>query len=209
MKLFERFDKVYCINLKRRPERLLEFQQEVEKYDLGTFEVFPAVDGNDIKEKRTPNLKLSEQGLIESNLKIIKNSIDNNFNNVLILEDDCIFTDEINRVDEYFNSLPDDWDMLYMGGNHNTHMNIPPPIIINTKVCKLHNTYSTHFVAIKKTMFQELEFILSISCEPLDVTYSKIQKQKNVYSFYPAIAKQRVGYSDIQNKNTDYNWLFS
>jgi hypothetical protein len=88
-------------------------------------------------------------------------------------------------------------------------MNIPPPIIINTKVCKLHNTYSTHFVAIKKTMFQELEFILSISCEPLDVTYSKIQKQKNVYSFYPAIAKQRVGYSDIQNKNTDYNWLFS
>jgi GR25 family glycosyltransferase involved in LPS biosynthesis len=207
MKLFDRFDKVYCINLKRRPERLLEFQEEVEKYDLGNFEVFYAVDGNNIKKTRTNSLKPSEQGLIESNLKIIKNCIKNKNKNVLVIEDDCVFTEEVVNLEDYFNSLPKDWDMLYMGGNHNTHMNVSPPTTINDKVCKLHHTFSTHFVAIKSTLFSELEFILSISNEPLDVTYTKLQKDKNVYSFYPAIAKQRVGYSDIQNRTVDYNWL--
>ena len=71
MRLFDRFDKVYCINLKRRPERLQEFTDEVNKFNLGEFEVFEAIDGNNIKNTRR-QLKPSEQGLIESNLKIIK-----------------------------------------------------------------------------------------------------------------------------------------
>lgn len=207
MKLFERFDKVYCINLKRRPERLEEFKKEIEKHDLGIFEVFEAVDGYSIKKNRSNKLKPSEQGLIESNLLIIKECIKNKYENVLILEDDCIFTDEVLNLGDYFNKLPSDWDMLYMGGNHNTHMGVNPPIIINDKICKLHYTFSTHFVAIKNTLFNELEFILSITSDPLDVTYVNLQKNKHVYSFYPAIAKQRVGFSDIQNSVKDYNWL--
>lgn len=207
MKLFDRFDKVYCINLKRRPERLKEFQNEVVKHNLGNFEVFEAVDGNSIKTLRSDKLKLSEQGLIESNLKIIKDCIKNNFKNVLILEDDCIFDEQVKNLDKYFEKLPENWDMLYMGGNHNTHMGIKPPIVINDKICKLHHTYSTHFVAIKNTLFDELEFLLSVTNDPLDVTYTNLQKNKKVYSFYPAIVKQRVGYSDIQNGVRDYNWL--
>lgn len=207
MKLFERFDKVYCINLKRRPERLIDFQSEVTKYDLGNFEIFSAIDGKSIKNTRSKNMKSSEQGLVESNLKIIQECIRLNLENVLIIEDDCIFTEDVTRINEYFQKLPEDWDMLYMGGNHNTHMGVEPPKIINDKVCKLHKTYSTHFVAIKKTLFKELEFILSITTDPLDVTYVNLQKNKNVYSFYPAIAKQKAGYSDIQNSTTDYDWL--
>jgi len=206
MKLFERFDKVYCINLKRRPERLQEFIQEVNKFNLGDFEVFEAIDGNNIKNTRI-NLKPSEQGLIESNSKIIKECIQNKYNNVLIIEDDCMFSEEILNIDEYFKFLPNDWDMLYMGGNHNTHIKMNPPQIINEKVCKLHHTYSTHFVAINGRLFEELYYILNITNEPLDVCYTKIQKNKNVYSFYPAIAKQRIGFSDIQNRNVDYNFL--
>lgn len=207
MKLFDRFDKVYCINLKRRPERLEEFRKEVEKYNLGNFEVFEAVDGNTIKNRRSDKLKPSEQGLIESNLLIIKECIKNNYNNILILEDDCTFTDEVLNLDDYFNKLPTDWDMLYMGGNHNIHMGITPPKIVNDKICKLHHTFSTHFVSIKNTLFTELEFILNVTIQPLDVTYLNLQKNKNVYSFYPAIAKQRIGFSDIQQKTMDYNWL--
>jgi len=206
MRLFDRFDKVYCINLKRRPERLQEFTDEVNKFNLGEFEVFEAIDGNNIKNTRR-QLKPSEQGLIESNLKIIKECIQKKYNNVLIIEDDCMFSEEVLNIDEYFKHLPNDWDMLYMGGNHNTHVNVNPPQIINEKVCKLHHTFSTHFVAINRSLFEELDFILNITNEPLDVCYTGIQKNKNVYSFYPAIAKQRIGFSDIQNRNVDYNWL--
>ena len=39
------------------------------------------------------------------------------------------------------------------------------------------------------------------------VSVKELQKKLNVYSFYPMIATQRVSFSDIENKMTDYKWL--
>lgn len=208
MKLFDRFDKVYCVNLDKRPDRLENFKNQVEKYDLGEFTRVSAVDGSNINLNEYGNdLKPGELGLVLTNLKIIKEAKENNYESILILEDDCSFTDEILNIENYFSKLPLDWDMLYMGGNHNTHMGVQGPIVVNEKVVKLHSTYSTHFIGIKKTLFDHIEIILSKYKEPLDVSYVKLQKIFNIYSFYPAIAKQIVDFSDIQNSITDYNWL--
>jgi GR25 family glycosyltransferase involved in LPS biosynthesis len=208
MKLFDRFDKVYCINLDRRPDRMVHFEDQVKKYDLGEFERFSAYDGKKLNIKNhSSNIKLGELGLVLSNLEILNICKNKNYNNVLIIEDDCLFTDEVLKIEEYFELLPSDWDMLYMGGNHNTHVGSNPPIKINEKVSKLTNTYSTHFVGINGKIFDELIFSLSLKNQPLDVTYTLFQKNKNVYSFYPGIANQLVDFSDIQNKITDYNWL--
>jgi GR25 family glycosyltransferase involved in LPS biosynthesis len=208
MKLFERFDRVYLINLDRRPDRLENFNNEVLKYDLGTFERISAVDGLylNLSEYNT-NLNKGELGLILTNLQIIKDAKNNNYKSILIIEDDCCFTDEIKNIDSYFNYLPKDWDLLYMGGNHNSHIGVPSPHIINEKVCKLHSTYTTHFIGIKHTVFDQIELIINEKNHPLDVQYTTLQKTFNAYSFYPAIAKQMVDFSDIQNTNTDYNWL--
>lgn len=208
MKLFERFDKVYCINLDRRPDRYENFKNEVKKYDLGEFEKVSAVDGKNLDMSLfNTTLKTGELGLTLTNLEIIKDAEKNNFGTILILEDDCTFEPEIKNIEGYFNLLPSDWDMLYMGGNHNTHMGVQPPKKINEKVCKLHTTYSTHFVGLKKSVFEHIKVLLSKNKNPLDVCYVTLQKIFNVYSFYPAIAKQIVDFSDIQNYNTDYNWL--
>ena len=45
MKLFDRFDKVYCVNLDRRTDRLENFQKQVDKYNLGDYTRISAVDG--------------------------------------------------------------------------------------------------------------------------------------------------------------------
>jgi hypothetical protein len=208
MRLFDRFDKVYCINLDRRPDRLESFKNQVDKYNLGEYTRISAVDGSKINVGNyTKTLNSGELGLVMTNLEIIKDTKNNNYKTILILEDDCSFTDEIINIEEYFDLLPSDWDMLYMGGNHNTHMGIQGPIPINEKVVKLHSTYSTHFIGIKDTLFDHLEIILPKYEDPLDVSYVKLQKIFNIYSFYPAIAKQIVDFSDIQNYITDYNWL--
>lgn len=208
MKLFERFNKVYCINLERRSDRLENFKKQVQKYDLGLFNVFKAYDGKNIDlNLYDTNLKSGELGLILSNLDIINEAIEKKYDSILILEDDCVFTSEVKNIDTYFSFLPTDWDMLYMGGNHNTHVGSVPPQKINDKVIKLHNTFSTHFIGIKSTIFPQIKNIISKYREPLDVSYTRIQKSFNVYSFYPAIAKQVVDFSDIQNQITDYNWL--
>jgi len=207
MRLFDKFDKVYCINLDRRPDRLENFKKEVEKYDLGEFERFSAYDGKQLNLTNEHNLKPGEIGVIKSNLDIIKNAKRNNYKTILIIEDDCVFNDEIVNFKDYFNQLPNDWDMLYMGGNHNTHMGINPPQQVNDKVVKLHSTYSAHFIGIKSSVFDHIEVLLERGQQPLDVEYVKLQKIFNCYSFTPALTSQLVNFSDIQESTTDYNWL--
>ena len=140
-------------------------------------------------------------------LDIIRNAKKNNYNNILIIEDDCVFNDGIINVDSFFELLPNDWDMLYMGGNHNTHMGVAPPQKINDKIVKLHSTYSAHFIGIKSTVFDQIESLLERGQQPLDVEYVKLQKIFNCYSFTPSLTGQLVNFSDIQESTTDYNWL--
>jgi GR25 family glycosyltransferase involved in LPS biosynthesis len=138
---------------------------------------------------------------------ILDKAIEEDYNSILILEDDVEFTKQVTNMKSFFDSLPEDWDMLYFGGNHNTHVGSEPPTIINDKVCKLHNTFSTHCVAINKKAFKEILERLKKCDNALDVIYAELQKKLNVYSFYPMIATQRVSFSDIENKMTDYKWL--
>lgn len=207
MKLFERFDESYLINLSKRHDRLNKFDNEVIKYDLGDYSKFVAIDGNKVKEKYNTILLPGELGVILSNIEVLKDATKKGHKKILIMEDDCYFSDEVRSIDKFFEKLPSDWDMLYFGGNHNTHIGEKKPKIINDKVLKLHNTYSAHFVVIKSDIFEQLIFLLSMYNKQLDVVYSEIQKTHNVYCFYPAIAKQRKDFSDIQNKEMDYNWL--
>jgi hypothetical protein len=205
MRLFDRFDKVYCINLDKRPDRLENFKKEVEKYNLGEFERFSAYDADKIDlSKYPPIYRVGAIGLLLSNLDIIKDAKKNNYKKIIIIEDDCYFTDEILNIDSYFELLPKDWNLLYMGGNHVT---IEPPIKINDKVCKLHDTYTAHFVAINENMFDVIEKSLNSEYKPIDEIYVNLQKKYNVYSFTPAIALQKEGFSDIEKTNVNYHWL--
>jgi GR25 family glycosyltransferase involved in LPS biosynthesis len=208
MKFFENFDKVYCINLDRRYDRFLKFKQCIEKYDLGEFERISAVDGGYLNPREyNSSLKNGELGLLLTNEKILLNAKANNYSSILILEDDCTFTDDILNYKNLLGFLPKDWDMYYMGGNHNTHMGLPIPPFVNERVIKISNTYSTHFVAIKNSIYDDVISLIKMYKYPLDVAYTAIQKSKNVYCYYPGMAKQISDFSDIQNMTTDYDWL--
>jgi len=207
MKLTDFFDKTFCINLDRRKDRWEECLAEFNKYNLTNVERFNAIDGKDLRQIKSGFVTPSRLALVLTNIKILEKAIQENYETILILEDDVEFTDEVNNISEYFKFLPKDWDMLYFGGNHNTHMKILPPKIVNEKVCKLHNTYSTHCVAINKKTFTTILNRLRKCDNALDVIYVELQSTLNVYSFYPMIATQRVSFSDIENKITDYKWL--
>jgi glycosyl transferase family 25 len=207
MKITEFFNKTFCINLERRPDRWDECLSEFDKHGITNVDRFIAVDGKNLTQSLSGFMTPSRMALVQTNIQIIEEAIKNDYDSILILEDDVEFDPQVVEMDSYFDLLPDDWDMLYFGGNHNTHVGSPPPNIINEKVCKLHNTYSTHCVAINKRAFQKVLDRIKKCDNALDVIYVELQKQLNVYSFYPVIATQRVSFSDIENRMTDYKWL--
>jgi hypothetical protein len=198
------FDKIYVINLDRRPDRYEEFQKEISKYGIENVERFSAIDGVTI----TPNnmkLLAGEIGVLESHLEIVKKCKEEGLKNVLIMEDDVYFSDEILKLDEYMAAVPEDWEFLYFGGNH---VYGEPPILVNDKVIKLNYTVALQCVAINSSVFDVVEGVLPKRQKQVDAYYAELQETFNVYGFYPNMAKQTAGFSDIQNRNVDYSNFF-
>jgi len=198
------FEEIYVINLDRRPDRYESFLSELKTYDLNGVTRYPAIDGITLTNN-TPLLS-GELGVLLTHHNIIKECMNRNLSNVLILEDDVQFTNEINNVGGYISKLPDDWDFIYFGGNHKYGK---PPEMINDKVIKLNYTVALQCVAIKNTMFEILDNILTKQKKQVDTYYAELHDRFNAYGFQPNMAKQKIGFSDIQNRVVDYNIYFN
>ena len=143
-------------------------------------------------------------GLILSNIEIFKIAIERNYESICIIEDDCLFKENIVEVDSYFNFLPSDWDLLYFGGNHCYNAGVPEPIPVNEHVIRLQNTKTTHFVCIKRHLFQKLIDYFSKFHGPIDDMYVNFQRWHNAYAFIPGLATQQPGFSDVLGYNANY-----
>jgi GR25 family glycosyltransferase involved in LPS biosynthesis len=197
----EYFDKAFCINLDRRPERYEEAKSEFEKHGL-VVERISGVDGNpdNLQTKILPG----HVGCVLSHVKILKKAKEENLNNVLVFEDDVVFCDDLQeKFNIFVKQLPEDWDMIYFGGNHN---NIPLEMV-SENIGHAKKTYTTHAYAIKDTIYDFAIKVLSKVQYEVDVNYSLLQQSFNCYVFRPHLAWQRDGYSDILNKNVDYSFL--
>lgn len=202
------FDKIYCINLDRRTDRWEHFLNQSKNFGLNDFERISAIDGGKLNPSDFSSpLNQGELGLLLTTIKIFEDSIQNKYEKILILEDDCVFENELNKIDLFFRSLPSDWDMIYFGGNHNVHGGYPEPIVINDYVKKVSYTYSSHMIGFNIKIYEKIMSLLKTNQFPVDVVYSRLQKENKCYTFYPRLSTQLVDFSDIQNKVTNYNWL--
>lgn len=201
------FNRIFCINLDRRPDKWVDSLEEFKKWDIVNFQRVPAYDGKGLN-KNDYRIKTSEAGLILTNIDILKSSIENKFERILILEDDFYLTGEFSMIDNLISQVPVDWDLLYFGGNHNSHKGFPEPIKLSENLVKVHHTFATHAVAINGKFFKEMLDKISSVSSPLDVMLTDLQKSHNAYCFSPSVAKQRAGYSDIQMRDMDYHrWI--
>tara|TARA_R110001583_G_scaffold30023_3_gene104218 strand:- start:42 stop:659 length:618 start_codon:yes stop_codon:yes gene_type:complete len=204
MGLNDYFDKIYCINLDKRTDRWKESTDEFKKWDISGVTRYSAVDGSLLNINT--NLLAGEIGILKTHIDILNEAIDNEYGSILLIEDDIMFTDEILSLDKHMSLLPSKWDMIYFGGNHNIHMGQKVDVITDGLI-KLHNTYGLQCVAIHNRVFKLLlDTIINLG-KPVDVYYADIQKTNYCFGFYPSIAYQRPGFSDIQGMNTDNRWI--
>ena len=200
------FERIYCINLAKRSERWESVKKQFLNNNITAIR-YEAIDGN--KYDSVNGLKPGELGCLLSHLNILKECQKNNIENVLITEDDVEFCKDFNfKFFEYIKELPK-WDILYLGANHalcNPYES-NPPIKVTEHVYRVIHAYSTHAYAVNKSCYQYLIDHISNLTNPLDVMYSKIQKNLEVYIFRPHLAWQSEGYSDILEKTVDYSFL--
>ena len=139
------FDKIYVISLlKKRPNKIQEFRDRCPK-ELN-IEVYDAIDGSEQQLPLWWNDKLKgSYGCYLSHLNILKKISENNYYNVLILEDDAAFCDNfILKLKNVFNNIPNDWEQLYLGGQH-----LGNKQIINNYIIKGSNINRTHAYIIR------------------------------------------------------------
>ena len=128
------FDKIVCINLKHRVEKKEFMLKQAKDYNL---------DINFFEAVAFPNNPA--RGCLLSHLEIIKQAKKENLTNILILEDDCKFLKEGTLP-----NVPDNWDMLYLGGNVDAIYDNTNPDWVKGEI------WTTHSYAISNSIFDLL-----------------------------------------------------
>jgi len=216
MRINEYFDKIYCINLDRRPDRWEEnCLPQFKKLGL-TVERFSATDGKllDLPHGQTYNSELAGS---MSHLAALKKAKEENVQNLLLLEDDVVFRDDSNELfSKFIQNTPKDWDIIFFGGNHVGGMQP-----VSEGVVKLGGSYAIHACGIKNSSFDLLISFLEDSINKVvnnrdtvfkpsvaaDYFLAKLHRVLNVYCSIPHLAWQKDGHSDIQGAYMDYNFL--
>lgn len=121
MKIDEYFDKVYVLNLNRRPERMDTIDRRMKFCNI-EYEKFGATDGGVMhkvwKSLDNPFFKNPNYlGCAISHLSIYNDAIEKGYNKILIIEDDSRIKMNANKVfEEAIKLVPEDWnELLYLG----------------------------------------------------------------------------------------------
>lgn len=194
------FDHIYCINLDKRTDRWEDCVKLFKKHNLSV-ERFSAIDGNTLKNPT--KLLPGEYGILSTHIELIKDAKSKGYKNILILEDDVEFIDNINEI---FNSIkgqiPNDWIMLYLSGNH-----VGGLIQITENVFQIIHSFAIHSFAIKSELFDLIINGLPKYKKAVDVFYAELQSLFPSYVIRPHLTWQRVSFSDIQGGVVNYDFL--
>lgn len=176
-------DKIYCINLDNRRDR---WESAIQQFsEIGILDYVLRVPAIVHRDPRV--------GCRDSHMLCIKDAIENDFKNILILEDDVQFlpykTDTLTEIIRFL-SKDTYWDLCYLGGNV-----VYPARFVNRHVFKAR-FFSTHAYIINHRFFNN-----ALEAEvPIDMWYAWNCVS---YGMYPLMASQTETYSDIRNKHFD------
>jgi len=193
------WDKVYIINLKRREDRKIIMIEKLAEEKIDNYEIIEAYDGKDIEIIKKFNLikkysKIINSGhyaCLLSHIKVIKKAKKNNYNNIMILEDDVIFNnnflEEIKKI-----KLPQ-YDLIYLGG-----LIKEKKVFLNGwgKRLKVMGAYG---YIINKNMYDKILVKLQEFIYCVDIAYYKLKDGFNIYILNDLI-KTNLDSSDTSKK---------
>ena len=192
------FDRVYFINLTRRPDRLARFKaaQAERGWRLPEPERFPAVDG---AKTGCPDYFIHGNGAwgcLRSHTAILDRCVSEDAASVLVFEDDVTWqADAWDRLEAFMAVVPPDWDMLMLGGQHDR---TPEPVLPG--VVRVAGAGRTHAYAVREPAMRDLLRLWYTSARHIDHVMSGWHPQWRVYAPDPFLFGQDEGQSDISGR---------
>jgi glycosyl transferase family 25 len=191
----------FYINLLSRPDRKQHVENQLKTIGIN------AQRFNAIK------MKNGAIGCSMSHLKIIETAKLNNWEHVLIVEDDILFTKPTVFVEQFnqFLSNHNDFDVVLIAGN-----NLPPYNRVDETCVQVTHCQTTTGYLVKNHYYDKLiknykEGILNLMKDPtnhkffaIDKFWFKLQKIDKWYLITPLTVTQREDYSDIEKRATNY-----
>lgn len=191
----------FYINLLSRPDRKQHVENQLKSIGINA--------------KRFNAIKMTNGaiGCSMSHLKIIETAKYNNWEHVLIVEDDILFTDPNLFVQQFnkFLSNHKDFDVALIAGN-----NVPPYKIIDDSCVQVTRCQTTTGYIVQKHYYDILiknykEGIVLLMKEPakhiiyaIDKYWFNLQDIHKWYLITPLSVTQREDYSDIEKRPTNY-----
>lgn len=196
MKINNFFQKGYYLNLDRREDRKILFEAEMQKHNLSHF--FERVAAEDSIKEDIPYRKHYYCAL--TYYKLFQKIYEENYENVLIFEDDAFFYDDPNNlpgrilVENALNELANfpDWEMIYFGGHP-----IDSVKVVSKTLYKVKEVLALHAVGYKRSVIKKvLDLYTPFKDGAIDGWYGG-RDDINKYLVYPIAIAQRDGISDL------------
>jgi len=191
----------FYINLEHRKDRKIHVEEQLKTI---------GIQANRFNAIRLPNGAL---GCSMSHLKCLEIAKENDWEHILIVEDDIkflnpeLFITQLNK----FLKLHSDWDVVLIAGN-----NLPPHEIMDDSCVKVSQCQTTTGYIVKNHYYNTLidnirNGITNLIKEPkkhflyaIDKNWFKLQQKDNWYLITPLTVTQREDYSDIEKRPTNY-----
>jgi hypothetical protein len=144
------FSRCVVISLGRTPQRLASFRKRLSEttWPFREVEVLPAIDGRLCPPAPFFNQGNAAWGAFRSHLRCIEDALRDGVKRLLVLEDDAEFTEGFAaKVAAFLNALPQDAELVYLGGQTNHYKNHPPQVI-NPEVVRPWSVNRLHAYAL-------------------------------------------------------------
>ena len=203
------FDWIYYINMDKRTDRREHMERQLAKFNLAAARV-SAVDGKSLEwhqqlGTQTTYWNHGALGYCISYQNALIDAIKNNYQRILIMDDDAVLTDNfLDVLSKAYDSLPNDWHLLYLAANHSKESMPTAQERVSDSLYKMKGSVGSHAIIINRPAFETILNFASTPYSPLDVYLSVYQQVCPCYIVYPGLATQMAGHSDIINKEVDY-----
>ena len=194
--------KTFVINMDRRGDRLAEMNIPFK------WERFPAFDGT--KLHVPSNSKPGIIGCLKSHQALLKRIQDEKLEVAIIFEDDADLCDDFEtKFNSIMNKLPEDWDLLYLGGwNRNEVKPYAEGLNIAEKVfCTHAYMIRDKFIATALEALHSRDGKYPIELKPndykTDVLLAECLPKGKCFICSPVLAWQREGFSDVEGIKTN------